>query len=190
MSLVERTQVEIVASLDERRDRIIAIVSDAALEVGAELIAAKKEHPGEFLQWVATQLPFGIDKAERLMSISRAFATADPLVLAALPPAWTALFELARLPIDVVAESVESGEITPRMTVADARQLVSGHRDVPEKLPRRPTPGPAPGFDPTIRLPIDHLASELVRCDRQSLSEPVEYLLRKWLDPNPPKETP
>jgi hypothetical protein len=190
VSLAERTQVEVVATLDERAERIIAHISDAALNIGAELIAAKAEHPREFLQWVATRLPFGIDKAERLMAITRAFASADPAVLEALPPAWTALFELARLPIDVVAESIESGAITPQMTVQDARQLVSGHRDVPEKLPERPTPGPAPGFDPTIRLPIDHLASELVRCDRQSLSEPVEYLLRKWLDPKPQMEAP
>lgn len=189
MSSAEHAQVETVPSLDERRDRIIALVSDAALDVGAELIAAKKEHPGEFLQWVATQLPFGIDKAERLMSISRAFGTADPLVLAALPPAWTALFELARLPIDVVAESIESGAIAPQMTVSDARQLVSGHREAPVPQIRRAKPGPDPGFDPNVRLNPDHLASELVRCERQSLSEPVEYLLRKWLDPNPPKET-
>ena len=180
---------ELLPTLDERRDRILAIVGTAALDVGAELIAAKQEHPREFMEWVSRSLPFGIDKAEKLMAISRAFGDADPLTRAALPPAWTALFELSRLPIDQVQRSIESGAIAPEMTVSDARELVSGHREPPELLPERPTPGPKPGFDPNPRLNPDLLASELVRSARGDLSEPVEYLLRRWLDPEPPKET-
>ena len=183
---IERTgRAEVVPTLDERRDRILAIVGTAALDVGAELIAAKNEHPRAFMAWVATELPFGIDKAQRLMAISRAFAGADEAVKAALPPAWTALFELARLPIEEVQRSIETGEIAPEMTVADARKLVTGRDEAPELLPPRPTPGPAPGFDPNPRLGADILASELVRADRATLSAPVEYLLRQWIGPDP-----
>lgn len=191
MEAVEHAgHTEVVTTLDERRDRILAIVGTAALDVGAELLAAKREYPGEFMRWVSTELPFGIDKAERLMAVSRAFADADPFVRAALPPAWTALFELARLPIGQVQQSIESGEIAPEMTVRDARKLVTGLLDPPELLPKRPTPGPPPGFDPNVRLDGNILASELVRTDRSALSESVEYLLRQWIGPDPGEETP
>ena len=185
----EQHGTELVPGLDERRDRILAIVGTAALDVGAELIAAKKEHPRAFLDWVARSLPFGIDKAERLMAITRAFGDADPFIREHLPPAWTALFELSRLPIEKVQRSIETGEIGPEMTVSDARALVTGEREAPELLPERPTPGPKPGFDPNPRLNPDLLASELVRTDRDDLSASVEYVLRRWLDPEPRKET-
>lgn len=180
---------EVLATLDERRDRIIALIEKAALDVGAELIQAKKEHPREFLEWVSTKLPFGIDKAERLMAISRAFGSADDWMRKQLPPAWTALFELSRLPIEKVQRSIESGEIAPSMTVSDARRLVTGNPDAPVTEVRTVTPGPKPGFDPQVRLPADLVASELCRTDRSTLAPSVEYLLRRWLDPPPPKET-
>ena len=186
MNAIERTgRADVVPTLDERRDRILAIVGAAAIDVGEELLAAKKEHPGVFLEWVATSLPFGIDKAERLMAIARAFSGADEATRAALPPAWTAMFELARLPVGEIQRSIESGEITPEMTVRDARKLVTGRTEPPELLPERPRPGPQPGFDPNPRLSADLLASELVRTDRCTLSGPVEYLLREWIGPDP-----
>jgi hypothetical protein len=176
---------DLVPSLDERRDRILAIVGAAAVDVGEELLAAKREHRGAFMEWVSTSLPFGIDKAERFMAIARAFSGADEAVRAALPPAWTAMFELARLPVGEIQRSIETGEIHPEMSVRDARKLVTGRDEAPELLPPRPTPGPAPGFDPNPRLGADILASELVRADRSTLSGPVEYLLRQWIGPDP-----
>lgn len=190
MSVVPASRAEVVPSLDERRDRILAIFGEAVYEAGAELLAAKREHPREFLAWVARSLPFGIDKAERMMTIARAFGDADEAMKAALPRKWTPLFELARLPIGEVQRSIETGEITPEMTVRDARRLVTGRSEPPELLPKRPRPGPAPGFDPNPRLDADLLASELVRRDRCTLSGPVEYLLRQWIGPDPGEETP
>ena len=177
---------EIIPSLDERRDRIIEIVEHAALGVGAELLAAKREHPREFLAWVARSLPFGIDKAERLMAISRAFSTAPPELMASLPPAWTALFELSRLPIETLQVAVESGEILPEMTVEDARELVRLDRDAPEPQRRTVKPGPDPGFDPNPRLTTDIIVRELLRTPREDLSPSMETLLLDWLGP---KET-
>lgn len=176
-------QPEQVPSLDERRDRIIAIVETAALQVGVELRQAKIEHPREFMEWVARSLPFGIDKAERLMAISRSFESVDAEVRAALPPAWTALFELSRLPIESVRVAVEVGDIHPQMTVADARELVSGHREAPQAERRPAKPGPEPGFDPNPRLTTDIIVRELLRTPRSDLSGSMETLLRLWLDP-------
>ena len=184
------TNVEVLISLDERRERIIAHVEKAALDVGAELLAAKADHPGRFLDWVATSLPFGVDKAEKLMAITRAFGAADEATRRALPPAWTAMFELSRLPIETVQTSIESGEIHTQMTVADARELVSGHRDPPKQLPPRPKGGPKPGFDPNVRIGADQLARELLRCRRDDLSDALATQIRAWLGPEPPEETP
>lgn len=183
MSAAEITPIpEVVPTLDERRDRIIGIVESAALDVGAELLAAKKEHPREFMDWVGRSLPFGVDKAERLMAITRAFSTVEPEILASLPPAWTALFELSRLPIERVVVSIESGEIHPGMTVADARDLVTGEREAPETQKRTVKPGPEPGFDPNPRLTTDIVVRELLRTPRSDLSATMETLLRLWLD--------
>lgn len=177
---------EPVPSLDERRDRIMAVLESTALEIGDELLAAKREHPREFMAWVTRALPFGIDKAERLMAITRSFATVDPLVRASLPPAWTALYELSRLPIETVVVAIDRGEISPQMTVEDARELVTGHREAPKAEKRTSKPGPDPGFDPNPRLTTDIVARELLRTPREDLSATMETLLRLWLDP---KET-
>jgi hypothetical protein len=192
MSAVEESpRTEIVPSLDERADRIFEILEHAAFDIGAELIEAKREHPREFMEWVQRSLPFGIDKAERLMAISRAFAAADDFTKRALPAPWTALFELSRVPIDAIHSGIAEGEVHPDMTTReairyrksldDAREMVFGHRDAPETEERTERPGPKPGFDPNPVLAADVLARELVRQPRTDLASDVEALLREWL---------
>jgi hypothetical protein len=189
----EALRPEVVMSLDERRDRIIEIAEQAADDIGHELIAAKREHRGEFMAWVQRSLPFGIDKAERLMAIARSFENVDPEIRAALPPRYTALFEFTRIPIDSVVVGIESGAVTPEMTTAEARDWVAearaaqfGVEPAPAPAPRPVKPGPEPGFDPNPRLTADIVARELLRNPREDLSAPLETLLRAWLDP---KET-
>ncbi len=176
-------------TLDERRQRILAAVDQAVLDVGAELLAAKREHPGSFTEWVVRSLPFGLDKAERLMAITRAFGSIDPSVRAALPPAWTAMFELSRLPIETVHEGIESGAITPTMTVSDARALVSGVREAPEAQERAWQTGPKPGERQIRVADADLLAAKLVREPRDTLTAAAEAQIRAWLDESTPQET-
>lgn len=177
-------------TLDQRRDRILGIVDRAALEVGAELIAAKREHPGEFFAWVARSLPFGVDKAERLMAIARAFGSIEASAREALPPAWTAMFELSRLPVEQVQRSIETGEIHPKMTVADARELVTGLKEAPKAAERTHRTGPEPGSPQRREIDADLVAAKLIRTDRKALSAFMEAQIRTWLGPEPPQETP
>lgn len=151
--------------MEERTQRIISCLERAALEVGAELLAAKQEHPREFVAWVEGTLPFGIDKAERLMAITRCFADADPEIRAALPPAWSALYELTRLPSERLLPAIEAGAVHPDMTVAQAKALRSKGFRVPEQP----------------RLTADIVARELVRFDRRDLSDEVRAALEDWI---------
>lgn len=179
MALAEVPDHHPAMPLDERAQRIVGHLERAAIEIGAELIEAKREHPGKFMAWVATELPFSIDKAERLMAITRTFANCDPEMRAALPKAHTTLFELTRLPADRLRRAVESGEVNPSITYREAMAL----RDVadpPEWEPiEMPPLEPSPASEP--RLGADLVAKELMRFPRGQLSDEMTVSLRRWL---------
>ena len=178
MALMEPEPVEVVVPLEERAERIAEVFDRAALAVGAELIEAKREHPGRFMAWVSESLPFGIDTAERLMAITRTFANADPEILASLPRARSALFALTRLPSDRLRQAVESGEVTPRTTYREALRL----RDVAEsewEPVELPPPPESAAAEP--RIAADIVAKELLRFSRSALSDDYAVRLRRWL---------
>lgn len=160
-------------SLQERTQRIAAVLNEASLIVGQELIAAKAEHPGTFVAWVETELPFGIDKAERLMAITRSFASADDEVLEALPSAYSALYELSRMPTDRLRDHIANGDVGPGTTTREARSLANGNGKV-----EGPILPPVPA-EP--RLAADIVAKELMRHPRAQLSAELEVALRRWL---------
>jgi hypothetical protein len=114
-----------IMPLEERKARILGVLDDASIQIGLELIQAKEDHTGRFTRWVEEELPFGLDRAERLMMIARAFSDVDPSVKSMLPSAWTALYELAKVPPRALIRSIELGEVSPTMTVADARRYVA-----------------------------------------------------------------
>lgn len=176
MSLTQSVEIlttSVVVPLEDRRQRIIARFEACAVDIGAELIAAKAEHPGKFIAWVEAELPFGIDKAERLMAITRAFANPDPEIRAALPLAHTCLFELTRLPHERLRQAIEAGDVHPDMTVREAQAL----RD-PEPYPIPPVE-PSPASEP--RIAADVLARELLRFPREQLSHDMANQLSVWL---------
>jgi len=171
--IIEAPTVQVVVTLDERARRISESYDRCAIEIGNELIAAKAEHPGRFTEWVGDFLPFGIDQAERLMAITRCFATADDEARAALPSAKSALFELTRLPADRLQAAIANGDVHPGITTREARQLVNGDKvDMPEtpESPARET-----------RIGADIVAKELMRFPRTQLSVDYEVQLRRWL---------
>lgn len=195
MSLPEiRSEVEVVLSLDERRDRIIETLESAAIDVGLELLAAKREHPGEFMAWVSDELPFGHDKAQRLMAVARFAGDLDPVTRANLPKAWTVLFELRRLDPQTMQKAVLEGTLSPETTAEAARALAGPDPDVLRKLITGETEppavreldrrvGPKPGHVPVANRGIetDTLARELIRQPRESLTPRIADLLRTWL---------
>jgi hypothetical protein len=85
------------------------------LETGHNLIEAKDElEHGEWLQMVKNELPFGEDTAERLMKIARSPVLSNSAHGRSLPASWRTLYELARLPEDLLEQKIEAGEVTPR----------------------------------------------------------------------------
>jgi len=160
-------------SLDERRNRIGMVLNEASVLVGRELIAAKVEHPGTFVAWVEEELPFGIDKAERLMAITRAFNGADEVTREALPTAYSALYELSRMPTERLQRHIANGEVGPGTTTRECRQLVSGNPPADEPI--------LPPIKPEPRLGADIVAKELMRFPRGDLSPEVEIGLRRYL---------
>lgn len=167
------------ASLDDRKATIISIIEGAAIDVGDQLIRAKAEHPGEFMAWVEAELPFGIDKAERLMAVTRAFGSARPEVLAALPPAYSTLFELARMPTEHLNRAIDEGKVNPEMTYRQASDLRRGNDEDPPGPVDLPPPSPSPTSQP--RIAADVIARELMRFPRSQLSGEVEVALRRWM---------
>lgn len=181
---------EVALSLDDRREAIYEVMEDAAIDVGRHLIAAKAEHPGEFIAWVERELPFGIDKAERLMAITRSLGDVGPEIRAALPPAYSTLFHLSRLPPPRLREAVETGEVHPGSTYREAEALarsVNGngvsagaeHAERGRPVPM-PEPEPSPVTDRT-RIAAELVAEELMRFGADQLSDEMTRRLRTWL---------
>ena len=190
---------ELAKSLDERRDRIMDVLERAAHEVGAELIAAKAEHPGRFMQWVADELPISLDKAQRLMAIARFTESTDPKVLASLPKGWTVLFELRKLPGDVLVRAVRDGDLDANTTREQAKEFAAKEMDPIRRLLTGSVEPPLHGKARATRKQLveagklgaarvnrkplaDGLARELLRTDRADLSEPFATLLEAWLN--------
>jgi hypothetical protein len=78
--------------------------------------------------WRSTQMPFCRRKAEILVAIDLrlGWAEANAHICARLPRAWLTLYYLARLPRANLESLVEIGVVHPRLTLAQARDLVEG----------------------------------------------------------------
>lgn len=158
-----------IVPLAERKRRILDALSDTVYTIGAELLEAKREHNGTFVAWVETELPFGIDRAERLMAVTRAFATAEHREH--LPAAWTALYELSKVPPGALVRSIELGEVSPGMTVAQARDYVASQRANGETR--------HPGGVPPL---AEAHAVALLRYHPNDVPEEVRCRLRAWIN--------
>lgn len=181
MALAEQGPIEVrvVVPLEERTQRIYQALNVAAMDIGAELLAAKAQHPGRFMEWVAESLPFGIDKAERLMAVTRAFATVEPEMRQSLPNAYSTLFELSRLPADRLQRAIEAGHVSPDTTYREARALRDA-ADSPEwEAVEMPEVTPSPTSEPRIAAEV--IAKELLRYPVSHLSGEMVVAIRRWV---------
>lgn len=165
-------------TLDERARRINAILEDTALRIGAELWAAKSEHPDEFHTWLVTQTPFSYDQALRLVAIYKAFANADDKVRAALPSAATALYAITKLPADRLRAAIDAGEIHPGVTGPEVRALAGD--DWPSRPKRVMTPAVRTPIVAPI-LTVDLIARELLRLHPEDLDPVLFVAVEEWL---------
>jgi hypothetical protein len=76
--------------------------SDSIIECGHLLIAARAAlRHGERRAMIEKDLPFKAATTERLMAIARNPNIANPAHAQHLPPSWTTLYELTKLPDEV-----------------------------------------------------------------------------------------
>jgi hypothetical protein len=109
-------------TLDGIRDRIYAVTDQWALEVGRLLAEAKKICPKRgWTAWCESEIPFGHDKADRLIAIYRAYHGLPEEVLAGLPRPWQAQFALKSVPRPQLEAGIASGAVNPQMTIIEAR---------------------------------------------------------------------
>jgi hypothetical protein len=105
----------------------------AFVETGRQLVEAKRAlGHGAFMRMVETELRFSASTAERLMAIARHPVISDSAHAPILPPSWTVLYELARLPAGKVRKLIEQERIHPEMERSEAASLV---------LEAQPAPG-------------------------------------------------
>ena len=126
-----------VRSADEWVDVIKADLGRAVegiVAAGRHLVAAKDVvRHGE---WVSMLKRIGISGAEasRLRSIANRLA--DLPSMEALPTSVSALYELSRLPADTINHGIETGDITPDMTIRDAKDYRASFGSKPKPKPK------------------------------------------------------
>jgi len=108
--------VEIEAEVYEAVDRM-------CLRLGELLWEAREIAPGGFKEWVEYRLPFGYDKAKRLIAIYLAYRELPVTVQDQLPRPWQAMFALRHWAGGRLPAAIESGEVGPDTTVKDALGL-------------------------------------------------------------------
>jgi len=169
--------------LDVLRDEIASVLNRTAIEVGDILIRARYAHPGKFTQWVEEELPFSMTKARNLMAVSRAFRTLPPERREMLPAPWLAMFTLAKAPLELVEQGIESGEVTPQMTNRAALALVRREPAPPPRKHRGRNPGPPPGATgwSKAKMPASLLVRELLRYASDDLTPTQRTRLALWL---------
>lgn len=117
----------------------------AIVETGLLLIEARANLPhGQFESMVESELPFGASTARMLMAIARHEWLANRQHVDVLPPAWSTLYELSRLPGEALQQAFSDGLIRPDMERSDAKLL--RHPSRPESGAVAPLPAADSGY--------------------------------------------
>ena len=93
------------------------------IETGRHLLQAREELDRDVFD--AMRLPFRSKRTrERLMAIARHPVLSSATHVSFLPPSWGTLYELSRLPAEVLLARIEDGSIHPDMARKDAIALL------------------------------------------------------------------
>lgn len=132
--LGEVVEAEIVPDWRERAQSIkghLGRAVEGIVSAGRELIEAKAEvvH-GEWLPMLAE---IGIDRqtAHRLMKVAENTALSDVGNCQHFPTAIRALAELSRMDPSDIEAGIQSGAITPKTTIKEAREYAKKEKEVP-----------------------------------------------------------
>jgi len=122
------------------RDRIAAAWGkqvESIIETGQMLIEAKDEiGHGVYESMVQTQLPFGPRTAHRLKIIAENRIISNRTHVSDLPPSWGTLYELARLPDEILIAGLKSGSIHPKLERKDVLAMRPGTKGNPNSATR------------------------------------------------------
>lgn len=162
-----RTTDELVASVVANLTKAV----EGIVTAGCDLIELKTQVAHG--QWLPLLEQIGIshDYAKRLMTISRNPAISNSGNCHHFPNAFRALAELARMNPEDVEAAIESGDITPDMTIRDAKDLVDSRVVTPKAVAPPPVahqPSSAPARPRKDPLPqsFSHARMDLDRCVR------------------------
>jgi hypothetical protein len=109
------------------------------IETGRLVAQAKNglQH-GEFTAMIETDLPFAPNTAQRLMAIATHPVLSNTAHGPLLPPSWRTLYELTKLPEQILEEKIADGTINPGMERKDVADLIRPPSERPQKLPGGP----------------------------------------------------
>jgi Protein of unknown function (DUF3102) len=122
------------------RDRIAATWGkqvESIIETGQALIEAKDElKHGSFEAMIQTTLPFQASTAQNLMKIARNPVLSKAEHARLLPPSWTILYELTKLPFEVLTAKLKDGSIHPKLERKDVRAMRPNIKKKPKPATR------------------------------------------------------
>jgi hypothetical protein len=106
----------------------------AVIQTGTLLHSAKAALKGRWVEFKKSDAsPFTPRKIEMLMRIAKNKTLADAQHYAHLPEAWTVLHALAGIAEDKLVGLIQSGQITPRLTLKAAKALDPNCKRTPAK---------------------------------------------------------
>lgn len=101
---------------------------ETIIDVGQMLIEAKDSLPhGEFGAMCKDDLLWSPSTSRRLMSVARHPVLSNCAHGHNLPASWRTLYELTKLPEQVVEEGINNGDITPEITRRGVKRLEKPH---------------------------------------------------------------
>jgi hypothetical protein len=122
------------------RDRIAAAWGkqvESIIETGQYLIEAKEElGHGSYEAMVQSKLPFAKNTAHRLKAIAEHDVLSKVAHGPLLPPSWRTIYELTKLPNDILMAKLKDGSIHPKLERKDVRAMRPDVKDKPERATR------------------------------------------------------
>ena len=97
--------------------------AESIIAAGRELLAAKEALPHGQFGPLLDELGLTPRTAQRFMAIARHPVLSDPTHVSHLPGAWGTLYELSRLPGDVVQAALDRGQVSSSTLREDVRGL-------------------------------------------------------------------
>jgi hypothetical protein len=129
----------------------------AIIKTGKWLALSKaKLSDDEWGRLVEEDLQFSQRTAQRLIAIAQCFYRVEKFAthVSRLPQSWGTLYQLTRLPEQLLLTKIENGELTPDTERKDVTQWIEELNPKPKRpKPKKPDPNPEP--DPADPEPAD-----------------------------------